>query len=251
MVGGEVVGRVDGARFLGVWVDGGLGWGGHIERVRARVGRLVGVMGRARAVLGARSLLSLYNGLVLPHLQYCLMVWGDFKEGRNATLGASLLRYQKRIAGMVAGRVGRYHADPILAEWGMLKVGDLYRQQLRVHAWRFWNGGLPEGQAAMLGRTGDVHGYATRSARAGLFLSTRDHRSVGYRVPKEWATIPEAQRAGGTLAAFKRTSRAGFLAGYGAFRCGGCWVCTGGGGGDGEAAAMCFHSKADCDWREA
>ena len=48
----------------------------------------------------------------------------------------------------------RYHADPILSEFGMLKVGDLYRQQLRVHAWHYWNGKLPENQAAMLGRVG-------------------------------------------------------------------------------------------------
>ena len=139
------------------------------------------------------------------------------------------MRYQKRFAGLVAGRRGRYHADPLLADHGMLKVGDLYRQQLRVHAWRFWNGRLPGNQAAMLRRTGDVHGHATRAARTGVFMSTRDHRSVGYRVPREWAGLSEAQRGVGSLVAFKGASRAGFLAGYGAFVCGvvGCGVCGG------------------------
>ena len=78
-----------------------------------------------------------------------------------------MLRYQKRFAGLAAGKWGRYHADPLLAEHGMLKLGDLYRQQLRVHAWRFWNGQLPVNQAAMLSQVGDVHGYGTRSARGG------------------------------------------------------------------------------------
>ena len=105
-IGGEQIRRVEGARFLGIWVDEGLKWTGQIERVRTKVGQLVGVLGRASAVLGGRSILSLYNGLVLPHLQYCLMVWGDFREGRNVTLGGSLLRHQKRIVGMVAGRRG-------------------------------------------------------------------------------------------------------------------------------------------------
>ena len=45
-----------------------MGWRGHIGPVRARVGRFLGVLGRAAAVLGGPSLLSLYNGLVLPHL---------------------------------------------------------------------------------------------------------------------------------------------------------------------------------------
>ena len=66
-----------------------------------------------------------------------------------------------------------------------------------------------------------------------LYLSTRDHRSVGYRVPKEWATLPEAQRGLGSLGAFKRGSRAGFLSGYGAFECRerGCRMCSSGGAG--------------------
>ena len=191
------------------------------------MGRLLGVLGRARAVLGGDSVLSLYNGLVLPHLQYCLMVWGDFQGVGNVTLAGSLLRYQKRFAGLVAGKRGRYHADPLLSRYGMLKVGDLYRQQLRVHAWRFWNGLLPASQSAMLTSEADLHGYATRSARSGLAVTARDHRMVGYRVPREWATLSEAQRGVGSLLALKRGSRAGFLAEYGAFVCAdaGCWVC--------------------------
>ena len=116
-----------------------------------------------------------------------------------------------------------------MAEHGMLKVGDLYRQQLRVHAWRFWNGRLPENQAAMLSRVSEVHGYGTRSARAGIHLAARDRGMVGYRVPTEWATLTwsltEAQRGTGSLAAFKRGSRAGFLAEYAAAACAGCYVC--------------------------
>ena len=199
-------------------------------------------------MLGGRQLLSLYNGMVLPHLQYCLMVWGDLRGDRNSVLGGALLRYQKRFAGLAAGRRGRYHADPLLAEHGMLKLGDLYRQQLRVHAWRFWNGRLPANQAAMLSRVGDVHGYGTRSARGGLHLAGRDHGSVGYRVPKEWASLTDAQRGVRSLAGFKRGSKAGFLSEYVAFVCAvrGCYVCGAGralgegrnvgttGGGDGE-----------------
>ena len=80
-----------------------------------------------------------------------------------------------------------------------------------------------------MGRVGDVHGHATRGASRGIYLSTKDHRSVGYRLPKEWASLTEGQRGAVSLGAFKRGSRGGFLAGYGAFRCGvvGCGVCIG------------------------
>ena len=141
-------------------------------------------------------------------------------------MGQSLLRYQKRFAGLVAGKRGRYHADPLFAQFAMLEVGDLYRQQLRVHAWRFWHGQLPVNQAAMLSRVGEVHGHATRSAGVGIHVAMRDHAYLGYRAPREWVTLMGEQRGAGSMAAFKRRSRVRFLGVHGAFECGirGCGV---------------------------
>ena len=61
-----------------------------------------------------------------------------------------------------------------------------------------------------------------------MYLSSRDHGSVGYRIPREWAGLAERQRGAGSLGAFKRGSKGGFLADYGAFECGvvGCGVCS-------------------------
>ena len=226
-IGGEEIRRVDGARFLGVWVDEGLRWTGQIERVRTKVAQLLGVIGRASSVIGSQNILSLYNGLVLPHLQYCLMVWGDLKSDRNLTLGGSLLRHQKRFAGLVAGVRGRYHADPLFARHKMLKLEDLYKLQLRVYGWKFWNDQLPRGQAALLDKASDIHGHATRSANSGLYIATRDHGSVGYRVPQEWGTLTRELREARSLAAIKRESKREFFSGYAAFKCSStnCGVC--------------------------
>ena len=73
----------------------------------------------------------------------------------------------------------------------------------------------------------NVHGYGTQPAGRRIHVATRDHRSVGYRVPKEWAGVSREDREVRSIAAFKRRSRAGFLAGYGRFVCdvGGCGVC--------------------------
>ena len=86
----------------------------------------------------------------------------------------------------MAGKRGVYHADPLFARFGVLKVGDLYRQQVRVHTWKFWNGNLPKSQAVMLQRVDRRHNYGTKAARGGLAVSSEDHRVVGFRVPVEW-----------------------------------------------------------------
>ena len=221
--------RVAGAKFLGVWVDENLKWTSHIEKVRGKIGRLVGILGRTSSVLGGQQLLMLYNALVLPHLQYCLMVWGDFREGGNKLLGDSLLRHQKTLARFIIGKK-RCHADPIMGQHGILKIHELYRQQLRTHAWRFKNGCLPDNQAKLLSRVEDVHSHNTRAARTGVYISSRDHRVVGFRVPKEWDTLPQELKLTKSFTAFKKKSKEGFLREYREFSCStqDCYVCGGG-----------------------
>jgi hypothetical protein len=140
---------------------------------------LLGVLGRARADLNEHLLISLYNSLVLPHLQYCLMVWGNFETDRNKVQEETLLKLQKRFVGIIAGQGGRYHVDPLFAKNGILKVEDLYRQQLRMHAWKFHNNRLPDSQAAMLAKVGESHSDGTRAVHSGLVVATGVHRMVG------------------------------------------------------------------------
>ena len=200
----------------------------HISNVLAKVGRLVGVIGRVRTSVGGKAMHMLYNALVLPHLQYCLMVWGDFNEGKNRKLGEDLLKYQKRIIGMIEGTQGRYHADPGFSRLGILKIGDLYKQQLRVHAWHFSRNYLPANQAAMFSKTEEMHKYGTRSAKGGMLSYTGlDERSIGIRLPKEWQSTPQTTRDSNSLQGMKNTSKKGFLSQYGSFSCDirDCFVC--------------------------
>ena len=227
-IGCESIKRVGGAKFLGVWVDEELKWTAHIERVRTKASQLLGVIGRAKDALGGQAVRTLYNSLILPHLQYCLIVWGDFVGDRNKTLASSLATGQNKLLRMVTGRSRKCHTDPLFAECNLLKINDVYRQQLRVHAWQFWNGWLPENQAAMFQRVEDTHGYSTRAARNEI-SRTRDTNSIAYRVPKEWASLPDSIKEARALTAFKNQSKRQMIRQYENFDCvqAGCRICQG------------------------
>ena len=129
---------------------------------------------------GGRLLLSLYNGLVLPHLQYCLMVprglpawWRDYGVGITPVLFSRRSGWW-RSAISTGSSCGSTHGG-----FGM----DGF-QRLRPRCSAGW-----------------------RSARAGLHVSSRDHASVGHWVPKEWDTLSRKQRGVGSLPAFKRGRR--------------------------------------------
>jgi hypothetical protein len=128
-------------------------------------------------------------------------VWGDFEAGRNLAYGETLLKG------------GQYHADPLFAGYGILRWGTriLYSQQLRLHAWKFWNNRLPDGQMVTLRRVDGLHGYhGTRSARSRLVVGSGKHRLVAYRVPAEWRTLTQEQWGMGLVGGFKRSSKGDF-----------------------------------------
>ena len=79
-IGGERVAWAEKVRFLGVWVDRGLSWVDHILGLTVKVWQLLGIMRRASGVLDGGLLLLQYNGMVLPYLKYCLMVWGTLRR---------------------------------------------------------------------------------------------------------------------------------------------------------------------------
>ena len=143
------------------------------------------------------------------------------------TVGESLLRYQKQFVRLIEGVRGKNHSSPLFSKHGMLKIEDIYRHQLQIHGWRYINGRLPASQAGMLGRVSNVHSHATRSATHDLYPASRDHNSVSYRIPKEWSGLKRGLKEQRSLTAFKRQSKAEFLAGYKAFSCVGvnCRVC--------------------------
>ena len=162
------------------------------------------------------------------------MVWGGFHKDRNAKLGDSLLSLQKRLVGVIAGKRGRYHSDPLFAKYGILKVSDLYRLQLRTHAWKLWNRRLPGSQLLSMSKVSEKHRHNTRAAASHLAIQTQDFKSMGYRIPKEWESLSKELRETRSLTGFKRRSKNGFLANYRAFKCDdtSCFVC----GPDGSAA---------------
>ena len=64
-----------------------------------------------------------------------------------------------------------------------------------------------------------IHRYETRAARGGIALGSKNHNSIAYRVPKEWASLPEELKEVKSYAGFKRQSKKLLLQQYSQFKC--------------------------------
>ena len=77
--------------FLGVVIDEKLPWKEHIQRVRNKLCKCLGIMYRAKCKLNLKSLQSLYYVLSLPYINYCLKVWSSSHASKLECL--NILQY--------------------------------------------------------------------------------------------------------------------------------------------------------------
>ena len=67
----------DSTRFLGIIIDKNLSWNQHLSSIYSQIAKGIGILYRIKNLLPKRTLLSHYNTLILPYINYCNIAWGN------------------------------------------------------------------------------------------------------------------------------------------------------------------------------
>ena len=67
-INGVNIEKVETTKFLGVYLDSKLNWSHHINYIKGKVARAIGVISKARKFLNRQTLLTLYQTFVYPYL---------------------------------------------------------------------------------------------------------------------------------------------------------------------------------------
>uniref|UniRef100_A0A8C6MDJ7 Reverse transcriptase domain-containing protein n=1 Tax=Nothobranchius furzeri TaxID=105023 RepID=A0A8C6MDJ7_NOTFU len=76
-INGIVIEQVHTYKFLGITIDEKLSWKPHIDDIKLKISKNIGLMSRMRFVLNIKSLQILYNSFILPYLSYGVEIWGN------------------------------------------------------------------------------------------------------------------------------------------------------------------------------
>ena len=117
---------VDKVKFLGIFLGSSLSWREHVSQISLTISRNIGIISKLRYKLPADALLILYNTLILPHLMYCIIVWGS--AGKN--LMDRLFKLQKRSIRVITYSSYTAHTGPLFSKLGILKIDDIYTLQV-------------------------------------------------------------------------------------------------------------------------
>ena len=78
--GNEYLDNVTDLKYLGVTLDQSLNWTLHVSNTIKKIKRVIACIRRIKSYLNRRTLVQLYYSLILPHIDYCSVVWGSVKR---------------------------------------------------------------------------------------------------------------------------------------------------------------------------
>ena len=113
--------RVHEFNFLGTIIHETLEWTRHIDKVANKISRTLGILNKLKHVLPVYTLKTMYDALIVPHLNYSILLWG-FNSNRMSKL-------QKKAIRIIT--CGKYnsHTEPMFKRLNLLKVDDIFTCQ--------------------------------------------------------------------------------------------------------------------------
>lgn len=98
-IGSESIKRVSTTKTLGVIIDECLTWKDHIEKVAKKASKGIGMLRRSKDLLDKNTLKTIYSAFVLPHFDYCALVWDNCSK----TLQNKLQKLQNKAGRIITG----------------------------------------------------------------------------------------------------------------------------------------------------
>ena len=126
-------------QFLGIHLDERLTWKSQLKHLNSKISRTIFSINQVKNTLPQHCLLYLYQSLIQPLLMYGILAWG------NASKSAldKTIRLQKRGIRVVNRAQYKSHTEPLFKNSSVLKLNDIYEQQVVLFVLDYVQGRLP------------------------------------------------------------------------------------------------------------
>ena len=132
-INGETIERVDNFKFLGVLIDAKLTWNDHVQFIKKKISKGLGIMYKAKKVLMPSTLLTLYYSFIYPYMLYCIEVWGT----ASVESLKSIYKLQKRAMRMIKSVPMRTESAPLFFSLKVLNIFKIYMFRLGMFMFKF------------------------------------------------------------------------------------------------------------------
>ena len=190
-------------KYLGVMLNDTLTWNDHVAYVRGKLSSSLYCFKRIRPFISQNTALTLYKGLIQPHLDYCSIVWRN--AGKTLCNQISVLQKRALRATILVGN--RFSSEALYQLTSVEPIENRWKKQAAVFIFKLVNGLLPK---FMCQRISVKDGYYhLRNSRNILKLNKPRTNFIKYGCIYSSALIfnnlPENIRVIDNLSSFKTT----------------------------------------------
>lgn len=148
----------DKTKFLGVIIDQYLTFYNHIQHIKGKISRALGILYKGRKYFNQNTLLTLYNAFVYPHFMYCICIWGNAYQSYIEPL----FKLQKRAVRLIVGAKRLAHSAPIFSCIKVLQIQKLYIYNVLFFMYKYHHNRLPSIYTNFFTRNNTIHSHNTR-----------------------------------------------------------------------------------------
>jgi hypothetical protein len=205
--------RVQSTKFLGVLIDECLTWKQHIDCISKTISRNIGVMNKLKHCVPDRILHTLYCTLVLPYLNYGILVWGN----TYVTYLDKIVKLQKWAIRTMSRSHFRSHTGPIFSTYNILKATDMFKLELGVFMFKYNSNNLPGAFNNFFIKRSEIHNYPTRHANDFNLTNNKkcfsDHgiRTAG---PIFWNSLNKSLKSALSIKHFRKMLKENLISSY-------------------------------------
>jgi hypothetical protein len=202
IINDAILKRVDHTKFLGVIIDSKLSWFHHIQYIKNKISKGIGIISKARKLLPFNCIRSLYYSFIYPYITYCIETWG----AACTTHMSSLVKLQKKIIRIITSSPPRTHSADLFNKLNMLPIHKIYQNQVATFMFKVVNETVPPLLQAMFTFNMNIHRYDTRQANklhVPLSKTSIFKKSMRFKGVTVWNRVSEAINSNSSLTTFK------------------------------------------------
>jgi len=161
LLNGKTVEKVSFFKLLGVTVSETLHWNHHITEKCNKIAKVVAIMSRIKHEVPSDILLSIYQSLITPHINYGIIAWGDSNNKQISRLE----KLQKKAIRTVFKANYKSHTGPLFLKTETLPIRDHFKYRCCTMYLKVLENKLPPHFCAELPTNEAIHDYQTRSQK--------------------------------------------------------------------------------------
>ena len=157
---GNSIEATSSAKLLGITINDSLSWADHINNVIKKCNSYLYLLSRIKNFLSIETRKRFYNAYILPHFDFCCIIWGNC----TSSLEDKLIKFQKRAARVI---LDSDYSTPSTALFSKLKWMTFHERviyQKAIQMYKTLRGDAPDYLQNAFTFTTDIHSRLLRSS---------------------------------------------------------------------------------------